>query len=271
MSERLDRYLRLPDIQGDRCHSAVWALKLMHSGSGRLCTRRFCLVRPRRLTRLTRHGNATSNPSEARLAVALAHQTRQRAPTPTAYVVFALAIASPTHMFSTAAPPNGGRLSFAAQHSHLRRRHDTAQRSSLAVLATRPVIPRSPIQYRMLQACTSDRPIQFCIKIYLNINSTQRSNSHDLLAPRYPRHPKGLLVMPANYVLIQWAEQGARARGHSLSRWEQREETAVADCERCGRSVIVDFSAHAASANDELSGQAIAEDCDAPREPHPQT
>jgi hypothetical protein len=47
----------------------------------------------RRVTRLTRHGNATSNPSEARLAVALAHQTRQRAPTPTAYVVFALAIA----------------------------------------------------------------------------------------------------------------------------------------------------------------------------------
>src|SRR5580658_2978240 len=46
----------------------------------------------RRVTRLTRHGNATSNPSEARLAVALAHQTRQRAPTPTAYAVFALAI-----------------------------------------------------------------------------------------------------------------------------------------------------------------------------------
>jgi hypothetical protein len=47
--------------------------------------------------------------------------------------------------------------------------------------------------------------------------------------------------MPADYVLIQWAEQRARARGHHLSPWEQREESAVAACEHCGRSAIVDF------------------------------
>jgi hypothetical protein len=68
--------------------------------------------------------------------------------------------------------------------------------------------------------------------------------------------------MPADHVLIQWAEQRARARGHHLSRWEQRQESAVAACEHCGRSANVDFSQDAAATNDELSGQAIAEDCD---------
>jgi len=68
--------------------------------------------------------------------------------------------------------------------------------------------------------------------------------------------------MPGDYVLIQWAEERARARGHHLSRWEQRQESAVAACEHCGRSAIVDFSRNATAANNELSGQAIAEDCD---------
>jgi hypothetical protein len=70
--------------------------------------------------------------------------------------------------------------------------------------------------------------------------------------------------MPADYVLIQWAEQRARARGHHLSPWEQRQESAVAACEDCGRSAIVDFSRDAIAANEELAGQAIAEDCDDP-------
>jgi hypothetical protein len=43
----------------------------------------------RRVLRLTRRGKVTSGISEARLAVAFAHQTRQRAPTPSAYAAFA--------------------------------------------------------------------------------------------------------------------------------------------------------------------------------------
>jgi hypothetical protein len=70
--------------------------------------------------------------------------------------------------------------------------------------------------------------------------------------------------MSADYVLIQWAEQSARARGHHLSRWEQRQDSAVAACDHCGRSAIVNFSHDAAAANNEISGQAIAEDCDDP-------
>jgi hypothetical protein len=46
----------------------------------------------RRVTRLTRRGKVTSNASEARLAVALAHQTRQRAPTVAAYAAGAVMI-----------------------------------------------------------------------------------------------------------------------------------------------------------------------------------
>jgi hypothetical protein len=68
--------------------------------------------------------------------------------------------------------------------------------------------------------------------------------------------------MPADYVLIQWAEQRARALGHHLSPWEQREESAAAACEHCGRLAIIDFSRDAIAANEELAGQAIAEDCD---------
>jgi hypothetical protein len=47
----------------------------------------------RQVTRLTRRGKMAPNPSEARLAVALARQTRQRAPTTSAYTAFVLAIA----------------------------------------------------------------------------------------------------------------------------------------------------------------------------------
>lgn len=47
----------------------------------------------RRVTRLTRHGETTSNASEARLAVALARQTRQREPSGSAYLFIAILIA----------------------------------------------------------------------------------------------------------------------------------------------------------------------------------
>jgi hypothetical protein len=48
----------------------------------------------RRVTRLTRQGNVASDPAEARLAVALAHQARQREPTASAYAAIAFMIAS---------------------------------------------------------------------------------------------------------------------------------------------------------------------------------
>jgi hypothetical protein len=47
----------------------------------------------RRVTRLTRRGEVASNASEARLAVALAHQTRQREPPGSAYLFIAILIA----------------------------------------------------------------------------------------------------------------------------------------------------------------------------------
>jgi hypothetical protein len=47
----------------------------------------------RQAIRLTRHGKVASDTSQARLVVALAHQTRQRAPTASAYAAFAIAIA----------------------------------------------------------------------------------------------------------------------------------------------------------------------------------
>ncbi len=46
----------------------------------------------RRVVRLTRRGKAAVNPSEARLAVALAHQTRQREPSASAHATLALLI-----------------------------------------------------------------------------------------------------------------------------------------------------------------------------------
>ena len=47
----------------------------------------------RRVTRLTRRGKVASSASEARLAVALAHQTRQREPPGSAYLFIAILIA----------------------------------------------------------------------------------------------------------------------------------------------------------------------------------
>jgi hypothetical protein len=47
----------------------------------------------RRVTRLTRRGKVVSDAPEARLAVALAHQTRQREPTASAYATIAVMIA----------------------------------------------------------------------------------------------------------------------------------------------------------------------------------
>jgi hypothetical protein len=47
----------------------------------------------RRVTRLTRRGKVASDAAEARLAVALAHQTRQREPTVSSYVALAVMIA----------------------------------------------------------------------------------------------------------------------------------------------------------------------------------
>jgi hypothetical protein len=47
----------------------------------------------RRVTRLTRRGEVTSNASEARLAVALAHQTRQREQPGSAYLFIVILIA----------------------------------------------------------------------------------------------------------------------------------------------------------------------------------
>ena len=44
----------------------------------------------RRVTRLTRRGEVTSNAQEARLSVALAHQTRQREPATSGYATIAV-------------------------------------------------------------------------------------------------------------------------------------------------------------------------------------
>jgi hypothetical protein len=71
--------------------------------------------------------------------------------------------------------------------------------------------------------------------------------------------------MPADYVLFDWAERSARAGGHLLGDWEQDGDTATATCLRCGRNAIVDFSREAAERDEEIRGDAVAEDCTAGR------
>jgi hypothetical protein len=57
----------------------------------------------RRVTRLTRRGKAASDASEARLAVALAHQTRQREQPDSAYLFIAILIAAFLGIFAVQA------------------------------------------------------------------------------------------------------------------------------------------------------------------------
>jgi len=68
--------------------------------------------------------------------------------------------------------------------------------------------------------------------------------------------------MPADHVLIAWAEQASHASGHSLGKWKQRGNTASAVCEKCGRTAIADFSREAADREEEVRGDAITDECD---------
>jgi hypothetical protein len=87
------------------------------------------------------------------------------------------------------------------------------------------------------------------------------------MPPAAPHGGKGDCLleygMPVNYVLFQWTENSARARGHRLGQWEQRENLAVAACTLCKRPATIDFSWEGAVRDEEISGNAVTEDCDA--------
>jgi hypothetical protein len=69
--------------------------------------------------------------------------------------------------------------------------------------------------------------------------------------------------MPADYVILEWAQRAANVRMHQLGKWSQSGEIAVAVCELCGRTATADFSADASERDEEVRGTAITEDCDA--------
>jgi hypothetical protein len=68
-------------------------------------------------------------------------------------------------------------------------------------------------------------------------------------------------TMPANYVILEWAEQSARALGHRLGKWDQRGQIATSVCVRCGLTAVADFSKDAAERDAEVSGDAVVERC----------
>jgi hypothetical protein len=46
-----------------------------------------------------------------------------------------------------------------------------------------------------------------------------------------------------------------------LGDWERNGNTATATCARCGRKAVIDFSREAAERDEEVRGEAVAEDC----------
>jgi hypothetical protein len=71
--------------------------------------------------------------------------------------------------------------------------------------------------------------------------------------------------MPANHVLFEWATRASMARQHRLGKWHQQGDIATATCEKCGRNAFVDFTPQAAAREQEVSGDAVADECDSIR------